>query len=243
MLSLKIVQSAAARGCVLSHVTSTRTMSLSSQFYCQQRRLLTSGQKLRATASRLFSRQIPRLPLDAEKLSAMITEDVTVFTYRKNRFFLLLTIFGGIQFLCWANFAVFIKSDPMANSMKLKKDDSWMGKFFTHNRTKLAAACLGLGFVVLFFTLSYPLRTVAQLTLLKGGRNLGVTTYWHFGRTRYFTVPLDDVSCRRSRTASPAYAAMKIRGHWMYFLLDTLDGRFHEPELYDYVIGLNRSLK
>jgi len=99
------------------------------------------------------------------------------------------------------------------------------------------------GCVALFFTLSYPLRTVAQLKLLKGGRNVGVTTYWHFGRTRYFAVPVDDVSCRRSRASSPAYAAMKIRGHWMYFLLDTRDGRFHEPELFDYVIGLNRSLK
>ena len=84
---------------------------------------------------------------------------------------------------------------------------------------------------------------MAQLRLLKGGRDVGVTTYWHFGRLRYFTVPLDDVSCRKSRTASPSYVSMKIRGHWMYFMLDVRDGRFHEPELFDYVIGLNRSLK
>jgi len=98
-------------------------------------------------------------------------------------------------------------------------------------------------FVALFFTMNYPLRSVSRLTLLKGGKDLQVTTYWHFGRMRQFVVPLDHVSCRRSRVSFPTHAAMKIRGYWFYFLLDTRDGRFHEPELFDYVIGLNRSFK
>ena len=97
------------------------------------------------------------------------------------------------------------------------------------------------GGLVLFFTLTYPLRSVSALTLLKGGNKLGVTTYSYFGLTRYFTVPLEDASCKRSRLSSPSYAAMKIRGHWMYYLLDKRDGKFHQPELFDYVIGLNRS--
>jgi len=93
-----------------------------------------------------------------------------------------------------------------------------------------------------FFALTYPLRTVSSLVLLKGGNKLGVTTYSYFGRTRYFTAPLEDISCRRSRLSSPTNIAMKIRGHWLYFLLDTRDGRFHEPELFDYAIGLDRPL-
>jgi len=96
---------------------------------------------------------------------------------------------------------------------------------------------------MLFFALLYPQRTVSRLTLMKGGNNLTVTTYSHFGRTKDFTVPLNDVSCTRSRLSSPTHAAMKIRGRWLYFLMDTRDGRFHEPELFDYVIGLNRSFK
>ena len=99
------------------------------------------------------------------------------------------------------------------------------------------------GCVALFFTLIYPLRAVARLTLLKGGRDVAVTTYWHFGLRRQFTVPVDHISCAKSRTASPTHVAMKIRGYWMHFLLDTRSGRFHEPELFDYVIGLKRSLK
>jgi len=103
--------------------------------------------------------------------------------------------------------------------------------------------CLCIGCLVLFFAASYPLRSVSALTLLKGGKELGVTTYSYFGRTRYFSVPLEDVSCTRSRLSSPNHAAMKIRGHWMYFLLDNRDGKFHQPQLFDYVIGLNRSFK
>jgi len=103
--------------------------------------------------------------------------------------------------------------------------------------------CVYAGCLTLFFAISYPLRSVSQLTLLKGGTEVGITTYRPFGLTRYFTVPLDDVSCKRSRVASPTHAAMKIHGHSMYYLLDTRDGRFHEPELFDYVIGLNRSFK
>lgn len=251
-LLLKIIQSAATRGCVHQHVTSATVTSFASRFCCQQRHILTSGQKLPTSVSRLFSRQMPRGPrltLDAENLSAVITEDIAVYTYRNNRFFLLLTIFGGLQFICWANFAMFVKSDQTAENLikqavTVEKDHgSWMTTFYTNNRTKIAAATLSLGCVALFFTLIYPLRTVAQLKLLKGGGDVGVTTYWHFGRTRHLTVPLDHVSCSKSRTASPTHVAMKIRGYWMYFLLDTRSGRFHEPELFDYVIGLKRSLK
>jgi len=103
--------------------------------------------------------------------------------------------------------------------------------------------CLHAGCMVFFFSVFYPLRSVSCLTLLKGGNELGVTTYSYLGRTRCFTVPLDDVSCKRARTASPTHVAMKIRQHWMYYLLDARDGQFHQPELFDYVIGLNRSFK
>jgi len=113
-----------------------------------------------ATVSRLFSREMRRLPLDAENLSAVITKDVTVFTYKNKRYFLLLTIFGSVQLLFWTNIAVFIKYDPtIENSSKplttsQKSSRSSMGKFYAENRTKIAATCLGLGkcvYMVLVF--------------------------------------------------------------------------------------------
>jgi len=152
LLFLKIIQYAAARGCVLPHVhqyvTSTRMASFTIHF-SQQHHGLTSRQKPSAIVSRLFSRQMPRLPLDAENLTSVITEDIPVFTYRNNRFFWLLTIFGGLQFLCWANIALFINADsPVENSQKQKPQkstDSWMHKFYADNRIKIAATCFGFG--------------------------------------------------------------------------------------------------
>ena len=153
-LLLKIIQSAASRGCVHQNVTSAGITSFASRFFCEQRHILTSAQKLPTSASRLFSRQMPRGPrltLDAEKLSAVITEDIAIYTYRNNTFFLLLTIFGGLQFFCWANFAMFVKSDQTAENLvkqdvTARKDhSSWMTKFYADNRTKIAAATLSLG--------------------------------------------------------------------------------------------------
>lgn len=70
-----------------------------------------------------------------------------------------------------------------------------------------------------------------------------VTTYSHFGRTKDFTVPLNDISCKQSRLAEGVQVSLKIRSRWFYYLLDKRAGKFVEPQLFDYVIGLNRSIK
>jgi len=121
--------------------------SFTNHFFRPQRHNLTSGRKL----SRSFAYKMSRPPLDAENLAAVITEDIPVFTYKNDRFFLLLTIFGGMQFLCWVNVALFIKSDGTVESSQkrkltlLKTDDSWMSRFYANNRAEIAAACLGFG--------------------------------------------------------------------------------------------------
>lgn len=251
MLLLRIGHSAVGRGWPPSsfhqHVTRTMMMSFTSTCPTQCRYILSSRQKVLATVSRLFSQQISRLPLDAERLGSVIKNDVTVFTYTNRRFFLLISLFGGMQLLFWLNLASFTMSDPTpeilgkANAKLQKGYSSWMGKFYAENRRKIGVTFLIVGCSIFFYSVIYPMRSVSCLTLLRGGKRLGVTTYSYLGRTRYFAVPLDDVSCKRSRIASPTYVAMKLRGHRMYYLLDSRDGQFHQPELFDYVIGLNRS--
>jgi len=154
MLLLKICQSVASRSWVLSPVQQhvrTRMMLFTSHCSAQWCRISTLQKSLLAKVSRSYSRGMPRLPLDAENLSAMITKDVTVFTYRNNRYFLMLSIFGGMQFLFWANLAIFIKSDPTtqnsgkADATLRKNYSSWMSKFYAENRTKIAATCFALG--------------------------------------------------------------------------------------------------
>ena len=101
--------------------------------------------------SRWFTRETPRLPLDAENLSALITEDVTIFTYKNNRFFLLLTLFGGMQFLFWTNLAIFVKSDPTVtqsgkpNVPTQNNFSSMMSSFYAENLTTVSLTCFSLG--------------------------------------------------------------------------------------------------
>ena len=162
MLLLKIGQSAAIRGAralspVHQHFIQTRAILFTRYCSTQWHHILAVRQKLLAAVSRLFYRETPRLPLDAKNLSAMIANDVTVFTYRNKRFFMLLTIFGGMQFLCWANIAAFVVSDPTAESSgrqdtKLEKNDvTSMGKFYAENRPKIAATCFSLGILLLIY--------------------------------------------------------------------------------------------
>jgi len=139
MLLLKLGQLAAGRGWAVPQLT--RMMSFVSHSASQQHRLLALRQKLLTTTFRLFSREMPRLPLDAEHLSALITKDITVFTYTNNRFFLLLTIFGGMQFIFWTNLAVFVNADPTVGN----SGESRIVRFYIENRQKIAASCICLG--------------------------------------------------------------------------------------------------
>lgn len=173
--------------------------------------------------------------------------DVMVFTYANARFFRMLSVFGIVQFFFWSHMAVVAYSgvrDLRAQSSE--ETSSWwsmVANFQHEHRYRIAIACIALGYVVLFFTWMYPQRTVSKLVLMKGGQMVRVTTYSHFGRTKNFTVPLNDISCKQSRLAEGVQVSLKIRSRWFYYLLDKREGKFVEPQLFDYVIGLNRSIK
>jgi len=154
--------SAASRGLALSRVHNViRTSNMfAGRRSAQGHHILTLRQNVSATVSRWFTREIPRLPLDAENLASMITKDMTVFTYKNNRFFLMMTIFGGMQFLFWANLAVFIESYPVSKNsrkpqMSQKSSTSWMDTFYAENRTAIATACICLGQYILYLACVY----------------------------------------------------------------------------------------
>lgn len=70
-----------------------------------------------------------------------------------------------------------------------------------------------------------------------------VGTYSYFGLTKEITVPIDNISLMRARSTGSSHLSMKVKDKWFYYLLDNRDGKFHNPELFDYVIGLQRNLK
>ena len=86
----------------------------------------------------------------------------------------------------------------------------------------------------------YPQRTITNLTLLKGGQNVRITTYLFMNMRHYFETPLDTLSCARSRATPNHQMNMKVKDMKLYFQLDKKSGNFVEPLLFDNVVGLKR---
>ena len=96
------------------------------------------------------------------------------------------------------------------------------------------------GTLILLFCTIYPLRTIRQLTLLRGGNGARITVYSHFGKTKSFTAALDDINAMQGRAQASSNMSIKVRGRRFYYMLDKRDGVFHEPALFDYRVALKR---
>ncbi|KAK2142575.1 hypothetical protein NP493_4837g00007 [Ridgeia piscesae] len=134
----------------------------------------------------------------------------------------MLTIFGIIQFFFWLHLAGFCYR-TLGSGSTTEKAEELLGK--TNSWANIIGAVE-----------QYRYRIAV------GGEALQVDTYTHFGRMRNFTVPLSNVSFLQSREAKATNLAMKIKGRNFYYLLDKNNGKFQEPELFDYVVGLKREL-
>ena len=88
----------------------------------------------------------------------------------------------------------------------------------------------------------YPLRSVRTLWLLRGGHDVHIQTHNWFGKSGSMKVPLDTISCMQAREGTASYIPMKVKGKFLFFLLDK-SGKFHNTQLFDYSVGLMRSLK
>lgn len=184
------------------------------------------------------------------EMDSNIKTDIVVFLYQNDKYYKMLTVFGIIQFFFWLNIASFaysaldrIDSKDMAAAYPTNTVLGKVASFQTEHKTGIAGTCLVVAYLVMFFTWIYPQRTITQLKLLKGGRNLDVSTYTHFARTRTLTVPVDHFSCMQGRVAKGNQVHAKIKNRWFYFQMDKRDGQFVNHNLFDYVVGLKRDLK
>lgn len=184
------------------------------------------------------------------EVDSNVIRDVTVFTYTDDKFYRMMTIFGIVQFFFWANLALFMYSAPEAPKGADIKDaipeGSWLGTVVdlqSRYKNKIAVVCMLLGYMVLFFTMVYPHRSICQLTLLKGGRQVRMSTYTHFGRKKDTVLPLDHLSMQHGRLAKGTQMSVKVKGKWLYFVMDKTNGKFLNPQLFDHVVGLQRNLK
>lgn len=83
-------------------------------------------------------------------------------------------------------------------------------------------------------------RSVNKLYLLKGGNSIGIVTDGVFGKEFKYVLELGETSFKSIRKARISQVTFKNKKYYSYFLLNNLEGKYHEKEVFDHVICVNR---
>lgn len=190
--------------------------------------------------------------------SAQPSRDVTLFQHDRTRFFRLLSVFCGGQFLFWTYLGHFAYTG-LRDTKKLK-DKASSSTTTTTTTTGLAGmwsfdmnlgsntwrygftlGCLAIGAGIVGLGVLFCRRSVSQVVLHQGGRMVTVSTQSPLGpgRGRTITVPLSQVACYAHRHESPSFIPLRVKGHKFYFLLDK-EGTVNNARLFDITVGAYR---
>lgn len=185
--------------------------------------------------------------------SAAVAKDVLLFEHDRTRFFRLLAVFCGGQFLFWAylgHFAFTSLRDTRKYS-EPQKVRTELGGFFSFEmnlgsnawRYGFTSGCLIIGGGILALASLFSRRSVSRVILHKGGAKVTVYTQSPLGpqRSHHLTVPLSQVACYAHRQESHSFIPLKVKGYKFYFLLDK-EGTVNNPKLFDITVGAYRPL-
>ncbi|XP_042350190.1 transmembrane protein 223 [Plectropomus leopardus] len=189
--------------------------------------------------------------------SAQPSRDVTLFLHDRTRFFRLLSLFCGGQFLFWTYMSHFaytgLRDTGAATEKGRAKAPSTTGLAgmwsFEMNlgsntwRYCFTLGCLAIGAGIVGLGYLFCRRSVSQVVLHQGGRMVTVCTQSPLGpdRGRRITVPLSQVACHAHRHESPSFIPLRVKGHRFYFLLDK-EGTVSNARLFDITVGAYRLL-
>lgn len=85
-------------------------------------------------------------------------------------------------------------------------------------------------------TFFFTMRTVNKMYLLKGSRSIGVVTDGLFGKQMTYKLALDQTSFTSTRLKRTSMISFKNKNHYFYFLLNNIEGEYHEKALFDHVV-------
>ncbi|KAK7063038.1 hypothetical protein SK128_024445 [Halocaridina rubra] len=194
-------------------------------------------------------KQNPSMRPDETKLildhEFKVARDTVIFRYDEPRLFRIMNIFAMSQFFFWAYLSHFaftsMRDIPISEEEKNNENLSWWKKInFGKYKNALTVGSFMIGWSTMAFVWLYTLRCVRYLVLKKGGESLMFVTYTPFNRKQYMTVPLQHVSAKQSRTTSKVYLPLKVKGKYLYYVLD-MRGQFPNTRLFDYSAGLQRN--
>lgn len=189
--------------------------------------------------------------------SVQPTRDVTLFEHDRTRYFRLLSVFCGCQFLFWtylSHFAYTGLRDTRASKEKHGPQSTtttglagiWSFEMNLGSNTwryGFTLGCLAVGAGIMGLGVLFCRRSVSQVVLHKGGRMVTVSTQSPLGpsRGRSITVPLSQVACHAHRQESPSFIPLRVKGHKFYFLLDK-EGTVNNVRLFDITVGAYRQV-
>uniref|UniRef100_A0A8C2Z3S3 Transmembrane protein 223 n=1 Tax=Cyclopterus lumpus TaxID=8103 RepID=A0A8C2Z3S3_CYCLU len=185
------------------------------------------------------------------KQGRLPSRDVVLFEHDRTRFFRLLSVFCGGQFLFWTylgHFAYTGLRDTGKGKAKTSTTTGLAGMWsFEMNlgsnawRYGFTLGCLTIGAWMVGLGVLFCRRSVSQVVLHQGGRMVTVSTQSPLGpgRGRRITVPLSQVACHAHRHESPSFIPLRVKGHKFYFLLDK-DGTVNNARLFDNTVGAYR---
>lgn len=189
---------------------------------------------------------------------AQPSRDVTLFEHDRTRFFRLLSVFCGGQFVFWTYLSHFAytglrDTGGSADKGKAKAAPTATGLAgmwsFEMNlgsnawRYGFTLGCLTIGAGIVGLGALFCLRSVSRVVLHQGGRMVTVCTQSPLGpeRGRRITVPLSQVACHAHRQESPSFIPLRVKGHKFYFLLDK-EGTVNNARLFDITVGAYRHI-
>ncbi|CAH1791149.1 unnamed protein product [Owenia fusiformis] len=183
-----------------------------------------------------------KLPFEVD---SNVSRDVLLFTFRNDKHFKMMTVFGVVNFVVWTYIGIFafrmLKDAPVTPP---KKGESlpWYQRINLGSNTYrngITLICFAMGYLILTYTMLVPMRTVQTLALLKGGKKVGLRTYGPFAKTFSFVIPIEHISAMQARTSAGRIVSLKVKNRWFFFMMDK-KGQFHNTQLFDYVVGLRR---
>lgn len=188
----------------------------------------------------------PTIHESALNVNTNVVKDVILFKYDNPRFYKILNIFAICQFGFWGYLSIFaytsLRDAPVP---KDNEDTPWYLKINLGEnkyRNTISASSFIIGYGILVISWMFTLRSVRYLVLRKGGADITIVTYGPFGYNRMLTVSLQDISCKEMRTAARSQLPMKVRKHYLHYILD-MKGEFRNTALFDNTAGLRRQWK
>ena len=92
-------------------------------------------------------------PTTSNPKSGSLEQNVLVYSYRNDKFFKLLTVFGGIQLVFWTNLAYFVYTMPFSRLGPQSESEressnsftSMVNRWLAQHHYRIATGCLALG--------------------------------------------------------------------------------------------------